>query len=311
MSTLPPIPLPPVKEYYPFAPEPFRIAMNLRPLDLAEWLEIDREFPSQLAEKRRLLAEQHTAVFEARPEAWAGSQETLDILVAHLTHYFPQIYQIHGRTLVNQITAETWALDQNHLHPLDLAGRLVQEDLCLMKHDPAAGIYRLVGASLCFPTRWRLSEKMGHSLATIHIPTPNYTSQLAPPMDRLFDKLKVHKPVWRTNWNVLDDGSLFQPTGHGREDYETDVTIENVGQKIWLRIERQTLRRLPASQDILFTIRIYNNRFDSLANKPEVAQRLAIALAEQGEAMIEYKSMRPILDATIAWLKQVGSLPGA
>lgn len=298
--------LPTAKRYYPFQPGPFRMAMNLHPLPLAEWIELDSDLPAHLAEKRRLVEERTDEVFAALPTAVAGSQETLRLLLDHLTTYFPAIYQRDADTLTNQATSERWALTTGALHPLDLAGRLVQEDLCLMQRDASSGIYRLVAASLCFPSRWRLHEKLGHSLAAIHDPTPHYAETLATPMDRAFDKLKAERPVWRLNWSVVDDGNLFQPTGHGRKDYESDVTADNAGDKLWLRVERQTLRRLPQSNDILFTIRIYNNPLHTLRDQPEIAQRLAAALSGLDEAMRDYKSLRPLYAATVAWLDNVG-----
>lgn len=295
--------LPPIKQYYPFQPGPFRMAMNLFPLDLAEWIEIDTDLPAHLAEKRRLLTERPTEVFAAQPQAFAGSQETLVLLAEHLTTHFPQVYQRDGKTITNHATDECWVLAASALHPLDLAGRLVQEDLCLMQRDPEHGIYRLTAASLCFPTRWRLHEKLGQALALIHGPTPHYAETIATPMDRSFDKLKPERSVWRLNWSVLDNGALFQPTGHGRKDYVTDVTAANAGDKLWLRVERQTLRRLPQSGDILFTIRIYNHPFHTLASQPEAAYRLAAAIAGLDERMTDYKSLRPIRNAAMAWLE--------
>ena len=297
--------LPAIKVYHPFVPGPFRMAMGLHPLNLADWIEIDTDLPAQLAERQRLLTERHQDVFAAYPEALPGSTETLTLLVEHLTRYFPQLYQQENRTLINHVTGERWPLDDLPMHPLDLAGRLVQEDLCLMQRDSEQGIYRLVGASLCFPSRWRLHEKLGHSLAHIHDPTPHYTERLATPMDRAFDKLKPDRSVWRLNWSVLDDPTLFQPTGHGRKDYATDVTAENAGEKLWIRVERQTLRRLPQSQAILFTIRVYVYPLHSLATQPAVAQRLATALHGLDDAMRDYKSLRPLREAAVAWLENI------
>ncbi|MFZ4662522.1 MAG: heme-dependent oxidative N-demethylase subunit alpha family protein, partial [Caldilineaceae bacterium] len=75
------------------------------------------------------------------------------------------------------------------------------------------------------------------------------------------------------------------------------------GDKLWLHVERQTLRRLPQSGDILFTIRIYSYPFHTLAHQPEAAQRLAAAIADLDERMTDYKSLRPIRQAAIAWLE--------
>jgi len=298
------IKLPQVRDYVAYEPGPFHLSMGLFPLNLAEWIEVDELLPAELAEKRRLLTERHSEVFAALPEANPGAQETLELLAEHLPAHFPQVYQSNGSCLINRATEEVWNLAKSKLHPLELAGRLVQEDLCLMGRDPATGLYRLTGACLCFPTRWNLLEKLGQPLDAIHAPVPRYGTELESPMNRLFDRLKENKSIWRLNWSVLDDPALFQPAGHGKTEYTTTVTAENAGEQLWLRMERQTLRRLPASQDILFTIRIYNHPFSALANQPERAARLAAALRGLDTEMQIYKSLLPVINAAVTWLER-------
>lgn len=299
--------LPNVRDYVASPLSPFPLTMGLRSLDLADWIEVDKLIPAQLAEKRRLLAARHQEVFAALPQAEPGSQETLELLVSHLLTHYPQIYEQTETDFINKATGEAWNLAHSKLHPLELAGRLVQEDLCLMGRDRATGEYRLTGACLCFPTRWRLSEKVGKSLDAIHGPIPGYAGHLATPVNRLFERLKTNKAVWRLNWSVLDDPALFQPGGHSNTDYETGVTSENAGDLLWLRMERQTLRRLPQSQDILFTIRVYNHPLSILADRPEQAANLALALKGLDEPMRVYKSMPPIIEAAVAWLERAAN----
>jgi dimethylamine monooxygenase subunit A len=277
---------------------------GLQPLDLQDWIEPDEHFVSELAEKERLLRERHHEVFAVLPEALAGSMEVLDLLAAHLPARFPILYRSEGDLLYNLVTSQRWNLSQQVLHPLDLAGRLVQEDLCLMQHDFTSDTYRLVGASLCFPTRWQLAEKMGKSLTIIHEPVHGYEEQLASTVDRFFERLRVEKPVWRLNWGLIDDPALFQPTGHGRKGLNPDITAENAGEKLWIRMERQTLRRLPRTQDVLFTIRVHVRPLRQLEAHPEQAATLASALRNMPEPTRLYKSLPPFLDAVLAWLDQ-------
>ena len=58
--------------------------------------------------------------------------------------------------------------------------------------------------------------------------------------------------MWRANWSVVENATLFHPQPRERLP---DLTAENAGEKLWLRVERQTLRRLPASRAVVFTIR--------------------------------------------------------
>src|SRR5262249_2194981 len=152
-----------------------------------DWILIDDDFERDLAEKERLLAVRHAEVFAALPQAGAGAQEVLERLTEHLKRHFPQHYRE----------------PPGDLHPLDRAGRLVQEDLCLLRD----GI--LVGASLCFPTRWRLAEKLGRPLLEIHAPVPGFADALGDPVARFFARLAPDQGVWRANWGIADDPTLF------------------------------------------------------------------------------------------------------
>jgi hypothetical protein len=281
--------------------------MGLFPLDLRDWIEPDERMVVELGEKDRLLRERPHEVFAVLPEATEGSAEVLELLAAYLPARFATLYRRIGNQLHNLVTGQGWDISQPVLHPLDLSGRLVQEDLCLMARDRAADVYRLVAASVCFPTRWRLAEKMGKPLNAIHAPIPGYENQLASTMDRFFARLKTNKPVWRLNWSLVDTPALFQPTGHGHIGHNPNVTAQNAGEKLWLRMERQTLRRLPRTQDILFTIRVYIRPLGQLAAQPQRAADLAAVLRALPDPMRLYKSLLPILDATLAWLDRVAA----
>jgi hypothetical protein len=284
---------------------------GLQTLELQDWIEPDEHFASELIEKERLLRERHHDVFAVLPEALAGSTEVLELLAVHLPSRFPTLYRREGDLLYNLVTQQSWNLSQQVLHPLDLAGRLVQEDLCLMRHDPTDNTYRLVGASLCFPTRWRLADKMGKPLTAIHAPVPGYEEELASTVDRFFERLRVEKPVWRINWGLIDDPTLFQPTGHGRKGLNPDITAENAGEKLWIRMERQTLRRLPRTQDVLFTIRVHIRPLQQLQSHPERAATLASAIRGMPEPLRLYKSLPPFLEAVLAWLdRAAGTVRG-
>ena len=279
--------------------------MGLQPLELHDWIEPDERLAAELVEKERLLRERHGDVFAVLPEAREGATEVLALLAEYLPTRFPSLYRREEHVFHVLATQQTWDLNQTTLHPLDLAGRLVQEDLCLMQQDADSGLYRLVGASVCFPTRWRIADKMGKPLAAIHGPVPGYAEQLASTMDRYFDRLKADKPAWRINWSMMDDPTLFQPTGHGRKGLNPDITPQNAGEKLWLRMERQTVRRLPRTQDILFTIRVHIRPLHELAKRPERAAMLAAAMRALPDQMRLYKSMPPFIDAVLAWLDSV------
>jgi dimethylamine monooxygenase subunit A len=292
---------PPETIYLPFETGAYRLAMGLVALPAAEWIELDARYADEMAERRRLLAERHDDVFGVLPEAEDAGREVLRRLVAYLTTQFPDWFSLDGGALANHLTGETWNLADPPCHPLELAGRLVQEDLCIIQSAGDAPP-RFTAAVLCFPSRWRLHEKLGRPLQAVHGPVPHYADRLATPVDRFMGKVKPGHIASRLNWSVLDDPAMYQPGGKWREAANTAVTPDNAGERLYLRVERQTLTRMPQSDAVLFGIRVHNYPLAAAINRPADAARLAEAVRALPEATVHYKSLKAFGPALLAWL---------
>jgi dimethylamine monooxygenase subunit A len=284
--------------YRPFLDGPWRLAMGIKALDLEEWIEVDERFAAQLAERRQLLDDQRSAVLGELPESRPGQRELLKLLLDHLPRRFPeQFRRVDGR-IENRVTGERFVLAAWEDAPLELMGRLVQEDLCLMQRGDAG--YRLVAAVLCFPAHWRLADKLGRPLQVIHEPVPGFGECLGDPVDRFFASIQVERPVWRVNWSLVDAPTLFRPPEHRGNPRPTSA--EQAGRQLWLRVERQTLRRLPRSGDVVFGIHTCVDPLGDAIDSPQAAQALAARIREMPDAMARYKSILPIRAPLLAWL---------
>jgi hypothetical protein len=286
--------------YRPFLDGPFRLHMGLRALDPADWIERGDDLAHQLGRRRALLDERQDEVFGALPESLPGQGETLTLLLEHLLRHFPDDYAEEGSRVVHRATGEGFARAAFADRPLELAGRLVQEDLCLMQKGEAG--YRLVAAVLCFPSRWRLSDKLGRPLDAIHEPVPGFDQHLASPVGRFFARLDAGRPVWRVNWSLVDTPELFLLPDHRARPYE--LGPEDAGERIWLRVERQTLRRLPVTGDVLFTIRTHVERLAEALDGPSSAAAMAARIREMPDAIARYKNIAPARASLLAWLDQ-------
>jgi hypothetical protein len=114
--------------------------------------------------------------------------------------------------------------------------------------------------------------------------------------------LKPEHIVSRLNWSLLDDPALFQPGGKWRTGGDTAITPQNAGSHVFLRVERQTLRRLPVSQAILFGIRVHVYPLDRVIVSSDHAAALADAVRALPSEMQHYKSLLPFRDALLWWL---------
>ena len=286
--------------YLPFEPGPYRMAMALTTVPEGAWFEFDERYADEMAEKQRLLRERHRDVFAALPISDAARAETLHGVVANLTTHAPHWFARDGQTLHNTLTDESWDLSAPSCDPLELAGRLVQEDLCIIQQAESGPVF--TAAILCFPSRWRLDEKIGKPLVAVHGPVPHYAERLAGPVDRFMAKVKPGHIASRLNWSVLDSPEMFQPGGKWRQQTDTAITPDNAGERLYLRVERQTLRRLPQSGAILFGIRVHSYQLACAIDTRIDAERLAEAVRALPEATVHYKSLKVYGAALLAWL---------
>jgi dimethylamine monooxygenase subunit A len=292
------IPLPPEISHISFEPGPYRMAMGLYAVAEPEWFEIDTLYPAELAERRRLLAEQHDDVYGAAANSAPARAETLAMLLEHLTRVHPTWFERDGATLRNHLTGEQWDIAAHE--PLELAGRLVQEDLCLIETSPDGP--RLSAAVLCFPSRWRLHEKLGFPLAEVHGKVPGYGDRLARPVDRFMEHVRPGHIAARRNWSVMDDPALFQPAGKWRTAHDVTITEQNAGERLYLRVERQTLRRLPDTGAVLFGIRVHVYQLAKAIADAATAAALASAVRALPPEMAHYKSLPMFQAALLSWL---------
>jgi Haem-dependent oxidative N-demethylase, alpha subunit-like len=263
-----------VPRHMPWADGSTPFTIGLRPLDIANWIEVDSGLKSYLEQKEDLLAADMEAVFAAEPETLESQREVLSLLAAFLPERFPDIYRRKDRQIEIVPAGRFVDLDAMSDKPLLTAARLVQEDLIVMR--ASQGGWRLAAASLSFPSTWSLREKFGRPLHDIHAPVPGFGPQTrnATLIERIFDNLKPEMPVWRANWSLYHDDAL-----HHGESKKTRYGGggHRPGSEKFIRVEYQTLRKLPRSGDILFTVRVHVDPLDFLACHPGRG-RLSLAL---------------------------------
>ena len=213
------------------------VSMGVRKLGERPWLFTDKNTGRELTLKAELSNDPTKEVFLAQSGAEDASLNVLSLIKE----------------------AGIGLIEADNLHPLERAGLSVQEDLCLV-HRTSNG-WILEAASLSFPSLWKLSEKIGRNMAAVHSPVDDYPEFLEKKVNGFFDRLG-QDPVWRRNWFIHSDNTLHQPD-RPNED-EPIITNDEIGEKLFVRSERQTLRALEVSGWILFTIRVQQTPLKNL-----------------------------------------------
>jgi hypothetical protein len=283
--------------HLPFKDRPFRHHMGVLPLALEDWIQIDEHYAHDVALREQLVAREGTAVLDWLPGTEDEAAEALVLLADHLTTRFAERFTRRGETLRCATTGRTIRLDDGH--PMAVAARLTQEDLLLLV--PRHGTPVLGAAAVCFPSRWDLPSKMGLSMAAIHAPVPGYAEQLhAPTEEFLGTRLTPERPAWRVAWSITDLADLHQPAGIRRP---IPPTAADVADTVYYRLERETLRRLPRHDSILFTIRTSITPLRWFADRPVEAARMAAAIRRLPADVATYKTIEPMRDLILDLLE--------
>jgi hypothetical protein len=162
-----------------------------------------------------------------------------------------------------QLTAEVDGPGRELAAMLGVEGALPEaalsahEDMCLLAQAREGEPYRLIGAAVAWPTDWHPEDKLGLPLRALHAPIAGYEEQLATGVDRFMETLKPGAIFGRCNWFIAPTGERrWIAQGEPHEQF-AHVTAQNAGDTLFVRSERQTLRRLPETGAILFTIGVY------------------------------------------------------
>jgi hypothetical protein len=236
------------------------------PIAPSDWLQRDEVFAAQMACRDRLIAERPEAVHALLPDAQAAAAELRDAVIAALQGVAGYAQVPGGMRRPDGIEVPFDG------PPLVAAGRLVQEDLCLLEKPEGAEEHVLTGAILCFPSNWTLEQKLGRSLSRIHLPVEPYDKNIARRVQRMFDLVRPEAPVMRANLLIHGAHDLHNP----RREFEGHRPAPSEAR--FVRVERQVILRLPVTRAVVFSIHTYMVPAEALT----AAQRTKLAEVRPG-----------------------------
>ncbi len=177
-------------------------------------------------------------------------------------------------------------------------GEFWEADYLLLKCDPDNQI-RLYGGCLCFPSSWRLSDKIGKPIEFIHGPVPGLNQSIGPGIHKFLSALKPGVASLRHNWGLTCSPEL---------NYHPDRALPRLDARgnwdeVWLRVEHQALVALPKSGGILFGIRVVNHSLAEVKADSVAANRLSRALETMPEEMARYKGLATARERILKMLR--------
>lgn len=216
--------------------------IGLKPIGEAAWLEGGEVEPG--ARKDPLFAEHREIVWGETPASQAGQDEVLRLIEAALGPP-PR---------------------EPALPALYAAARRMPDDLVLM--EKRGGAWRVSALSLSAPTFFNAQEVLGRSLADIHRPVHGFAERFLARVERIFDGLRPGLILERRNWSLVNSSEPFTPDPAPIRARIASIAPAKAGSELFVRVERQTLRRLPQTGGALFTIRVWLHPLDDLLEDP-------------------------------------------
>lgn len=155
------------------------------------------------------------------------------------------------------------------------AARHVSDDLVVL-HE-ADGEWRVTAIVLTSPTFFSAAHAFDEGLAALHAPVPD-GQKLARRIARVFAGLREDLVLERFNWTLQAGPDRFTPDGTPLRERARAASPERCEDLLHLRVERQTITRLPESGGVLFTIRVAIDPVTAI----DPAHRAGLAAAWRG-----------------------------
>ena len=127
-------------------------------------------------------------------------------------------------------------------------------------------------------------------------------------MERWFDRMKPNDPVERASWYITWDVKLKVNNIYQRPEFKPNLEAEMKStdpKEFNVRVERQTLRRLPKSNVIIFTNHPVFYSIEEMKDEPMIPSLLKKILYEGPEDILKYKNFPLIRDHLAEYLDKL------
>ncbi|OHW95224.1 alpha-mannosyltransferase [Colletotrichum incanum] len=270
---------------------PFRWAyhqtMSLTKMDTDFWIELENTYKDRIVERQELYAKNGEGVLAGLPGSELACKELMEMVIQFICARYPNEFKRSNNTLINNILGTT--TDLSTTEPLVVLLHNVPEDFGIMIRDHETGRYVLRAGMVCSSVGWKISEKMGMGLPGIHKIVPDYKEKMEFSMDRFFTKMPTNRPIQRGSWGLEMGQPLFLPSEHPafahRESQNPNLKPEDV----YLRVDWQTLRRLPLSGAVVFNFKALFTPLSEFKDEPYIPSIVLKVLNEGKESILKYK----------------------
>jgi dimethylamine monooxygenase subunit A len=305
---------------FPFHEDGYMYSVNMEPhvkgkegTVFESLIDVDEHYVSEMADRAMVLKEDPLR-YQALPHMMQAQWDTLELLMEQQAAGYPEHFSLTrdgdrwrwiNRPLGIDDTFTFGDPTTLPYEPLEYISRQTQGDICVV--DQRDGNLWMDAGMVTTQADWSLDFDIGMNFMEWHGPVP-LAHQIG-----VFERalkfllnLQQGQPTRRFNWTMTINPRLdTSPENYPKWGKDrTTVTPENVGEKVHLRVELQSLWRLPRSNAILFVIRCYLMNMEELVTVPKWARRFHRVLKTLPPELVDYKGLTRFRDTTIDWLSR-------
>ena len=305
---------------FPFSEDGYMYTVNMEPhvpgpkgTVFEPMFDVDEHYLSEMHDRALVLNEDPLRC-QSLPHMTLAGWDLLELIMESKARDYPEWFELHkdGQAWhwINRplgIDQKFTFLDESTLPygPMEYITRQSQGDFTLQ--DQRDEDLWMDAGMVTTQADWSLDFDIGMGFHEWHAPVPRAHEMGV--FDRALKfllKLQHGAPVRRFNWTLTVDPLLdTSPENYPKwGPMRADIRPENVGERMHLRVELQTLYRLPRSNGIAFAIRCYLIRFDDLVTIPKWGRRLHRVLRDIPDDLATYKGFLRNRNSLVQWLSQ-------
>jgi dimethylamine monooxygenase subunit A len=299
---------------FPFHEDSYMYSVNLEPhLSLRpgsvfeKTFDVDEHYISEMKDRARVLASDPLRC-QSLPHMTLAGWDLVELIMEAKAREYPDLFELHrdgdnwhwiNRPL--EIDQKFVFMDETTLPcgPMEYITRQTQGDFAIL--DQREENLWMDAGMVTTQADWSLDFDIGMNFYEWHAPVP-MAHELGVFQRALKFLLNLQQgaPVRRLNWTMTVNPLLdTSPENYHKWGVQkTELRPDNVGQKQHLRVELQTLFRLPRSNAIVFPIRCYLIRLEDLVTVPKWGRRLHRVLRDLPVELATYKGFirnRPMI----------------
>ena len=305
---------------FPFNEDSYMYSVNMEPhvkgapgTAFDSLIDVDEHYISEMKD-RALVLKEDPLRYQALPHMMTSQWDTLELLMEQQAAGYPEHFSLTRDGGNWHWINKPLGIDQKFVfgdastlpqEPFEYITRQAQGDFCIV--DQRDNNLWMDAGMVTTQADWSLDFDIGMNFMEWHGPVP-LAHQLG-----VFERalkfllnLQQGKPVRRLNWTMTINPRLdTSPENYHKwgPDRAT-VTPENVGNKVHLRCELQSLWRLPRSNAILFVIRCYLIKMEELVTVPKWSRRFHSVLRDLPPELVDYKGLTRYRPTTVEWLSK-------